>query len=265
MRKWPGLTIHVDSGPAHLGDTMIDLRLGDCLDRQREIPERSIDVVLTDPPFSSGTRKEGSKGVRRSMVRSMEDDDWYATDSLTTHGFLWLMRQNALVWKRLLKRGGHALVFIDWRMMPHLSAAIESADFRHKSLIVWDKTYFGMGDCFRNQHELILHFTNGMGRKPQRNDVPNVLSVPPVRNGDHPNEKPVRLLKELLSVVCPPGGRVLDPFMGAGSVGVAASLLGLSFTGIDSDAGFVETARDRIERAPGASDGQPSLFSELLA
>jgi site-specific DNA-methyltransferase (adenine-specific) len=235
---------------------------GDCLVRMREVAEDSIDVILTDPPFSSGTRKEGQKGVRKSMVRSMEDDDWYNTDCLTTHGFLWLMRQNALRWKRLLRRGGLVLIFIDWRMSPHLSAAIESADFRQKPTLVWDKTYFGMGDCFRNQYEFILHFTNGSGRRPRRRDVGNVLAFPPIRDGSHPNEKPVPLLREVLSVVAPPGGAVLDPFMGTGSVGVAAAMLGLDFVGIDAEAAFVEIARDRIERPPGERIGQRSLFSE---
>jgi DNA modification methylase len=149
----------------------IELYHGDCLEVMVGMPSGSVDVVLTDPPFSSGTRKEGSKGVRRSMVRSMEDEDWYSTDCLTTHGFMWLMRQCAFQWRRLLKRGGHVFVFIDWRMAPHLAAAVESVDLRHKMTLVWNKVHFGMGDCFRNQHEFILHFTHGMGRKPARRDV----------------------------------------------------------------------------------------------
>ena len=54
--------------------------------------------------------------------------------------------------------------------------AIESSDLRHAGLLVWDKTYFGMGSCFRNQHELVLHFTKGQGWKPQRSDVANVIA-----------------------------------------------------------------------------------------
>lgn len=240
------------------------LHHGDCLEVMRGLSSGSIDVVLTDPPFSSGTRKEGSKGVRRSMVRSMEDEEWYSTDCLTTGGFVWLMRQCALQWRRLLVRGGHVFVFIDWRMSPHLASAIESVDFRHKGTIVWNKTYFGMGDCFRNQYELILHFTFGMGRKPTRHDVGNVLSFPPVKDGLHPNEKPVPLLREILSVVARPGSVVLDPFMGSGAVGVASLLAGCGFVGIDVDGRFVEISRDRIERAPGTRSGQRSLFDVSL-
>lgn len=241
----------------------IILHHGDCLDVMAGIPTASIDVVLTDPPFSSGTRKEGSKGLRKSMVRSMEDEDWYSTDCLTTGGFIWLMRQCALHWRRLLKRGGHAFVFIDWRMSQHLAAAIESVDMRYKGLLVWNKTHFGMGDCFRNQHELILHFTHGMGRKPVRHDVGNVLSFPPIRDGDHPNEKPVPLLKEVLSVVARSGDTVLDNFVGTGATGVAAALLGCRFVGIDIDSIFLDICRDRLKRPPGSRRGQPSLFGSM--
>ncbi len=237
---------------------------GDCLEvMATSVPESSIDVVLVDPPFSSGTRKEGSKGIRRSMVRSIEDSEWFGTDSQTTNGFVWLMRQNALRWKRLLKRGGHAFVFIDWRMYPHLSAAIESADFRHKGTLVWDKTYFGMGDCFRNQHEFILHFTSGMGRKASRADVGNVISCPPVRDGLHPNEKPVALLKNILSVVGREGDRVLDPFCGSGSTGVAAVQLGMSFVGIELDPEFVAMTERRLSTTPRPARGGASLFDHV--
>jgi DNA modification methylase len=238
----------------------IELYHGDCLEVMVGMPSGSVDVVLTDPPFSSGTRKEGSKGVRRSMVRSMEDEDWYSTDCLTTHGFMWLMRQCAFQWRRLLKRGGHVFVFIDWRMAPHLAAAVESVDLRHKMTLVWNKVHFGMGDCFRNQHEFILHFTHGMGRKPARRDVGNVLSFPPVRDGDHPNEKPVPLLREILSVVVRPGYTVLDNFMGSGAVGVAAYLTGCQFVGIDVDPEFYEVSRRRLEHPPGRGKLQDSLF-----
>lgn len=241
------------------------LILGDALEEMANLPDSSIDIVITDPPYSSGTRKEGSKGLRKTMVRGMEDEEWFATDSLTANGFAWLMRQCGLRWRQLLRRGGHVFVFIDWRMYPHLSASIESSDLRHKGTLVWDKTYFGMGDCFRNQHEFVLHFTLGMGRKASRADVGNVLSFSPIRDGDHPNEKPVPLLKEILSVVARPGDTVLDCYMGTGSSGVAADHLGLNFIGIDNDPAFVEVARDRLERGPGvkgARIGQATLFAE---
>lgn len=223
-----------------------DIKLGDCLELLRAMPDLSVDSVITDPPYSSGTRREASKGLRKSMNRSGEDAEWFATDCLTTNGFIWLMRECAVQWQRVLKPGGHILCFIDWRMMPALSGAIESADLRHVGMLVWDKTYFGMGSYFRNQHELILHFTKGKSLPPQRRDVGNVLRCKPIRGGEHPTEKPVDLMRELISVVTPVGGIVLDPFTGSGATGVAAVSSGRQFIGIERDPAFHALASERI-------------------
>jgi DNA modification methylase len=222
---------------------------GDALAVLRSLPDESVDCVLTDPPYSSGTRKEAAKGLRKAMNREADDATWFDGDSLTVIGFGYLMREVARECRRVMKKGGHFLAFIDWRMLPHLSAAIESVDMRHAGVLVWDKTYFGMGACFRNQHEMILHFTKEQGAEPRRRDVGNVLQCRPIRGGEHPTEKPVELLRKLLSVVCPEGGTVLDPFAGSGSTGVACMMDGLRFVGIESSPTYAETSRQRIEQA----------------
>ncbi len=225
------------------------LHHGDAIQVLADFPAESFDVVLTDPPYSSGARKEASKGIRKSMTRSREDETWFDGDCLTTAGFSHLMRETAIACKRVLRQGGHFLCFIDWRMMPPLSAAIESADLRHVGVLVWDKTHFGMGMCFRNQFELVLHFTKGQGNDPQRRDVGNVIGCAPIRDTEHPTEKPVDLLRRILSVVTPPRGRVLDPFVGSGSTGVASIMDGFEFVGIDTSARFVDLSRQRIASA----------------
>lgn len=224
------------------------LLLGDCIQAMKAIPDASVDLVLTDPPFSSGTRREASKGLRKSMNRGMDDAKWFGSDSLTTNGFLFLMRMCALEWARVLKPGGHILCFIDWRMASTLADAIESADLRKAGMLVWDKTFFGMGSCFRNQHEFILHFTKGVGAPPLRKDVGNVIPCKPIRKGDHPTEKPDELLGKLISVVCPEDGLVLDPFFGSGSAAVAAISRGRRFVGVERERGYFDIAKRRLEK-----------------
>ena len=62
----------------------------------------------------------------------------------------------------------------------------------------------------------------------------------------HPTVKPVALMRWLVRLVTPPGGRVLDPFMGSGSTGVATALEGFRFTGIELDPQFYAVASERI-------------------
>ncbi len=228
---------------------MYELHHGDCLEVMAAMEAGSVDAVVTDPPYSSGTRREAAKGLRKSMNRTVDDAAWFGTDSLTTDGFEWLMRSCAIQWHRVLKPGGHALVFIDWRMRGHLSDAIESADMRKAGEIIWDKVNIGMGQCFRNQYELILHFTKGVGCEPNRRDVGNVIREPSIRNGDHPTEKPTRLLTRLLDVVTHKGDTVLDCFAGAGTTGEAAIAIGRQFIGIEREDEYVAIARRRIQAA----------------
>jgi DNA modification methylase len=218
---------------------------GDCLEVMATMSDASVDTIVADPPYSSGTRREAAKTLRaKTMIRG--DRQWFGTDSLTTNGFVWLMRGFALECRRLLKDGGHLFVFIDWRMMPALSGAIESADLRPMSLIVWDKGHFGMGAHFRNQHELILHFAKGDPRPALRHDVANVIRQKSDRDSEHPTEKPVALLWQLISTVTPPGGVVLDPFAGSGSTLVAAREADCEGIGIEREAEYVAIAEARL-------------------
>ena len=219
---------------------------GDCLEVSDSLPSGIASAVVTDPPYSSGTRREGAKGVRKSMTRETENADWFGTDCLTTNGFLWLMRACSREWKRLVRPGSHILSFIDWRMHPALAGAMETADLRHAGVLVWDKAMIGMGACFRNQHEFILHFTHGVGRTPGRRDCPNVLRYPAVRNGLHDTQKPVELLSRLIEVVTAPGELVLDFFAGSGSTLVAAKETGRRAIGIEVDERYCEIAANRL-------------------
>jgi site-specific DNA-methyltransferase (adenine-specific) len=69
------------------------------------------------------------------------------------------------------------------------------------------------------------------------------------RANNHPTVKPTNLMRYLVRLVTPPGGVVLDPFMGSGSIGKAAALEGFRFIGIEHEAEYVEIAQARIAAA----------------
>ncbi len=239
------------SGPEpYYSDELVTLYLGDCLEIMAAMEPASIGAVLTDPPYSSGGRRENARSIRKSMLRGerYSDETWIHGDAMSTSGFIWLMRQCGVQWRRILIPGGHALAFIDWRMAANLAAALESADLRQHPVLVWDKQAFGMGTIFRNQHEFIVHMSAGNPIDPQRRDVGNVLRFPAVHESQrvHPTEKPVKLLHTLLSVVAPPDVPVLDPYAGAGSTLVAAKNLGRPAIGIESDERWCEQAARRL-------------------
>jgi len=85
----------------------------------------------------------------------------------------------------------------------------------------------------------------------------------PARN-HHPTVKPTSLMRYLCRLVTPPGGVVLDPFMGSGSTGKGAMLEGFRFIGIEREAEYLEIARARIDAATKSDNALP-LFQEELA
>lgn len=233
--------------------TSFSVLLGDALLRLRELPDQSADAIITDPPYCSGGFSEAAKrqakgqGLRSEVIR---DIGWFANDNMTTGGLVWLLRACMIECERILRDGGSALVFTDWRMLPHLAPALESSGLRYQNEITWDKGSMGLGTGFRPQAEKIMHFVKGSGKFYDLS-TGNVIRCPRVHHTEreHQTQKPVALLEQLVRVVTPEGGTVVDMFTGSGSTGVACRNLGRKFIGIERSPHYVETATSRIEAA----------------
>lgn len=236
------------------------LYLGDALEVMEGLAP--VDAIVTDPPYCSGSVSEASRtaakgqGLRSENITKL---GWFVGDNMGTAGLAMLLRSMAFRGLKILSPEGSVLVFCDWRMVPNLAPTIESAGLRFQNMVVWDKGAMGLGMGFRAQHEIVLHYTAGA---PKYHDLgtSNVIRTGRVTadEREHQTQKPVELMEALLRVVCPPGGAVLDPFMGSGTTGVAATMLGRRFIGIERDPQHFDTACKRIA----AAYAQPRLFAE---
>lgn len=81
------------------------------------------------------------------------------------------------------------------------------------------------------------------GNDKRKGDKPQLS----MRANHHPTVKPIALMEYLIRLITPPGGVVLDPFMGSGTTGVACKRLGFAFIGIEMEPEYAEIARKRIE------------------
>jgi site-specific DNA-methyltransferase (adenine-specific) len=223
------------------------LYLADC---REVIPQLSgIELVITDPPYSSGARTDSERQVRGAMLRSMEDADWFSHDAMTTWGFSWFVRSVFFDLRQRLPEGAHLYVFIDWRQTPNVYGMLEACGYRVNQCLVWAKTHFGMGTYWRNQHENIVFASNGMPAEMLDRGMGSVLTAQNVSPAArvHPTEKPTDLLAKIINAT--PGGIIFDPFMGSGSTGVAALKCGRRFIGCEINPGHFETACKRLEEA----------------
>lgn len=233
---------------------------GDCLERMTEIPDDSVDMVLTDPPYSSGGLFAGDRKL--STYIKYTDPDYngaarfqnFSGDNMDQRSFTEFSRMVLSKCRQKAKQESVCAVFVDWRNLPALTDALQAAGWIWRGIVVWDK-----GNCrpipnrFRNDCEYIVWGTNGP-RKIEYNDSvfvgPGCYHIKSVSTSKkhHQTEKPVELLEKLLAI-CPTKGIVFDPFMGSGSTGVAAINTGRRFIGIELDPGYFFTAQRRIAEA----------------
>ena len=239
----------------------IDLRQGDCLELMKDIPDGSIDMVLTDPPYGTTACK------------------W---DSVIPFEPMWAEL------KRIIKPNGAIVLF---GSQPFTSALIMSNVKMFKYEWVWQKTmagnFFNANKEPMKKHENILVFYK---KPPQYNPQMSygkpysekkerqryygafarekTTSIKPTinkgtrypstvqlfsngnnKNNGHPTQKPVPLMEYLIKTYTNEGETVLDFTMGSGSTGVAAKNLNRNFIGIELDEKYFEIAKKRIEEA----------------
>ena len=209
----------------------------DCIGVLQKMPAASVDSVVTDPPYGMGYRSNWRTATAK--FAPIEND----------LGLEWLSEFVNLSY-RVLKEDTASHVFCSWHNVDQFKQAFEKR-FTLKNILVWVKNNHGSGDlkgAYGPKHEFVMFLHKGRatlksGRRP------DVIEASKVPGGQmvHPTEKPVSLMEGLIADVTLPGGVVLDPFMGSGSTGVAASNLGRRFIGVEKDAGYFDIACGRIE------------------
>lgn len=238
----------------------VQLMQGDCLELMKEIPDGSVDMVLADPPYSSGGLFAGD---RKARTRDKYTNNAYngaarfqnfSGDNMDQRSFTEFMRMVLAKCRQKARPESVAAVFVDWRNIASMIDAIQAAGWVYRGVAVWDKgNARNNPGRYRQDCEFIVWGTNGpktVNWTPGFTALPGLYSVKSVssRKKHHQTEKPVELLEKLLAI-CEGDGVVLDPFMGSGSTGVAAVNTGRSFIGMELDPGYFETAQKRIAEA----------------
>jgi site-specific DNA-methyltransferase (adenine-specific) len=204
----------------------------------RTLPGESVDLVITDPAYESLEKHRAVGTTTRLKHSKASSNDWFRIFPNARFGEL------LPEVFRVLKRDTHFYLLCDAETMFIVKPLAEQAGFRFWKPLVWDKCTIGMGYHYRARYELILFFEKG---KRRLNDlgVPDIITVPRIRNG-YPAEKPAEVSQVLIGQSTAPGDVVVDPFMGSGSVGVAALRLGRRFLGNDTNPEAVQIAGHRL-------------------
>ncbi len=215
--------------------------------RALELAAAALDLVLSDPPYSSGARRDAERTARgASMLRGVDDAEWFSHDTMTTWGFSWFIRSILVELRPALAGGSHLYLFSDWRQDPTVRAIMESSGYRVNNVLTWDKEAFGLGATWRNQEERIVFGSLDVAAPMLDKGCGTIIRCPAIHESKrvHPTEKPIPLLERIIRAV--PGQRLIDPFAGSCSTLVAAKQHGRKAIGIELDPKYCAIGRDRL-------------------
>lgn len=226
---------------------------GDAIKALGSVEADSVDLVLADPPYSSGGAFRGDRAqstavkyvTSDSAAQSIEDFTGDVRDQRAYFAWSALWLSEAF---RVLRPGRACVVFTDWRQLPTTTDALQAGGFVWRGVCVWDKIAGRpMLGIANGQTEYAVWGTKGPTDLGHEVYLPSIIrcSVPATERGLHQTPKPVELLSKLVTLA-PPGGVVFDPFTGSGSVLVAARRMFRRGVGVELSATHVETARVRL-------------------
>lgn len=233
--------------------TNFDLTNGDCLEAIKSIPDESIDLIVTDPPYKTTPR--GSSGTMGG----------YWTGDLAKKGKIFA--NNSIPCKdyfpqlyRVLKDRSICYIMTNNVNLIEMLNEGKSAGFHFVKSLIWEKGNKICGKYYMGCYEYILLFRKGGDRPINNCGMPDILKVPIRKQKDknrknlHDTEKPVELMEILVRMSSDENQTVFDPFMGIGGTGVACVNTNRNFIGIELDEHYFKIADERISKAKSQVD-----------
>jgi len=206
---------------------------GDCLEVMKNLPDESVDLILTDPPYGMEFKSSHRK-IKYDKIKNDNNLDWLDDFS-------------KLCFDKTKNNTAH-YIFCSFHNIDKFKQAFEK-NFTIKNILVWEKNNTSMGDLsadFAPKVEFIIFLQKG--RKLINGDrSPNIFKFARTQNKYHPTEKPIMLMEHLIKKFSNENDVVLDPFMGSGTTAIASRNLNRKFIGIELDKKYFDTVNQRLE------------------
>lgn len=225
------------------------LRQGDSRELIKSIPDKSVDLILTDPPYNISRHSTGNIHLPGRSAINNDVADW---DRVNFSPEEWVDD-----FLRVLKPTGNLFIFTTYNQIGEWYNCLDRR-FDTTQFMIWHKTnpapkIFKAG--FFNSCEMIYccwnkgHTWNFISQAEMHNFIESPICMRPERltNPKHPTQKPTSILKKIITIASRSSDVVFDPFMGVGSTGIASLALGRKFIGFELDEVYFNAARERIE------------------
>ena len=233
------------------------MMLGDCLEQMKQIPDGSVGLVFTSPPYNMNLRIRNGKYCSRQIVKELTTKYKSFDDNLSMEEYF---EFNKKVINECLRVSD--LVFYNIQFLTGNKPALFKlmGEFHHKikDMIIWDKVNGqpAIRDGVMNsQFEVILILQNSSPHSRRfenanfdRGTLSNHWAIKRGKkfNKEHGASFPLELAEKVIGLFSKEGDVILDPFMGTGTAGEAAVRLKRSFIGIEIDPDYLASSEQRI-------------------
>lgn len=209
--------------------------LGDCLEVMKGIPDKSIDMVLSDPPYLMNYQSNSRKEKFDHIINDRDSGSLISNYIKECH--------------RIMKDDTAIYLFCSWHKVDLFKQEVEK-HFKIKNLIVWNKNNHGSGDlkgAYAPKHELIIYAHKGRSLFREKR-IPDVIDFPKISGNKlvHPTEKPVGMLEIFIKNSSDNGALIFDGFAGSGTTAISALRTGRVFIGIEQDENYHKIATERV-------------------
>ena len=213
------------------------------------LPEGSVDLILTDPPYCI-SKKTGFSDVVNGVKRFAVSMDFGSWDHVEIN-----LDDMARVFYKSLRRGGTAIVWYDIWKIGKVKDAMESAGFTMIRQIIWQKTNpvpLNMRATYLSNSREMAVAAVKVGKPIFNSEYDSGIYKYPIPRHkgkrQHPTQKPLVLFEELILKHSNEGDLVVDPFLGAGTTAVAAVKNSRRFAGCDIDPHYVKISQERLQK-----------------
>lgn len=217
----------------------------DCMNILKNLPDNSIDLIVTDPPYKltqrgcSGTMGGYWKGDKAKKGTVFDNNDISCKEYLPE-------------FYRILKDKTICYLMCNHTNLQEIINVATETGFKFVKCLIWEKGNKICGRYYMGCFEYILLLRKGGDKPINHCGTPDILKYPIKKlkddNGNnlHDTEKPVELMEVLVENSSNEGELVLDPFMGIGATGVACKKLNRNFIGIEINNIYFNIAKQRI-------------------
>jgi len=231
----------------------VKLILGDCLEIMKTIPDKSIDLVLTDPPYGiTDCIWDIIKDFMGDLIRVSNEKtsilvfsrNPYTADLIYKNKVIY---KHSWVWNKKISGGFATAKYRPLQITEDINVFCKTSPNYYPIMTPQKKRK--AGGC-KKVNQIQSGLKVGYSYYRDTKYPTNILEFGNTnrRNSLHPTQKPLELIKYLIKTYSKENDIVLDPFMGSGTTGVACKELGRRFIGIEINEKYFEIAKRRINQ-----------------